>query len=124
MREHQSWTTPNDHLLNLYQRSCLTIDRDAPYGHELEIYKVPLASNEAMNEAEGVVAVLIWNKKDSESTVSVTWKQMGLEDDVLYTMVDLWDVATSPPLPVANEISVVLPTHGVKMFKMIPVRNI
>merc|ERR1719223_2414446 len=27
--EHQSWTAPNGQLLNLYQRQCLTVDRDA-----------------------------------------------------------------------------------------------
>ena len=54
IREHQSWVMPSGSetsegstLINLYQRSCLTIDRDAPPG-DLEIWVTALENYDAV----------------------------------------------------------------------------
>ena len=126
--------------MNLYQRSCLTIDRDAPYGHILEIYKVPLSNSDNTNGEngdntsgtgggmeDGVVAMLIWNKSDKESVLEVTWEMMGLVSTDEYTVIDLWaSESESDTLSdtMSNSIHLVIPTHGVKMLKMIPIVSI
>jgi hypothetical protein len=52
--EHQSWTAPTGKLMNLFQRQCLTVDRDAPQGQLKEVWVSPLA--------DGSVAVALANK--------------------------------------------------------------
>jgi hypothetical protein len=52
--EHQAWTTPNDRLLNLYQRQCLTVDRDAFPGVVKEVWSGPLSNHSHV--------VLLFNK--------------------------------------------------------------
>ena len=54
VREHQSWVSlPGGVLKNLYQRQCLTVDRDAYTGLQREIWMAPLVDG---------YAVLLFNK--------------------------------------------------------------
>ncbi len=52
--EHQSWTQPGGRLLlSLYQRQCLTVNRDAYPGHWKEVWVAELTDG---------LAVLLVNK--------------------------------------------------------------
>ncbi len=52
-REHQSWTAPNGLLRNLYQRQCLTVDRDAFSSPAKEVW---------VSDLQDGLAVLFVNK--------------------------------------------------------------
>ena len=120
LHEHQSWTAPGHQLLNLYQRQCLTIDRDAPAGRETEIYKVPLTD---VNHPTGsVVAILVLNLASHRRALTVTWDQLGLIDGDRYHVRDLW-MHEDSPIPMTGSVSLALMGHGVKMLKMTPVRD-
>lgn len=83
VREHQSWTTPNNILLNLYQRQCLTVDRDAYPGLHEEVWKAPLA--------DGSWAALIVNKGHKEIKFTLTTEMLDLPAGKRYQLRDLWE---------------------------------
>jgi hypothetical protein len=82
VREHQSWTTPSGELRNVYQRQCLTVDRDAFPGLMAEVWSAPLA--------DGSLAVLLINKGPVESKMDITTSMLGLTKGI-YNMRDLWE---------------------------------
>lgn len=83
IREHQSWTTPNGFLRNLYQKQCLTVDRDAFPGLKQEIWSGPLA--------DGSLAVLLINKSKLPLKMELTTAMLGLDNKQRYSMRDLWE---------------------------------
>jgi len=82
VREHQSWTTPNGVLRNLYQRQCLTVDHDAFPGLTEEVWAAPLA--------DGSTAVLLVNKGRITKNMELTVDMVGLDATKTYRMRDLW----------------------------------
>lgn len=129
LRQHQSWTAPtgNGHqLLNLYQRQCLTVDRDAPTGKETEVYRVPISSSGSGSDSsrgsdEGIMGVLIWNKAKLSRKIEVTWDMIGLPEGQRYHVRDLWTHEDWPIL-VKDSLSKRVDRHGVLMLKMTPVK--
>ena len=111
VREHQQWAAPNGKMLNLYQRQCLTVDRDAPPGLE-EVWTVPLS--------DGSTAVMIFNKGPIEKIFEVTWEMMGLSGKGVYMVRDLWKLQ-SYDLPVSGQIHVAVASHGVVVLKLTPI---
>eukprot|EP01040_Poterioochromonas_malhamensis_P013288 gene13288-14596_t len=81
VREHQSWTAPTGALLNLYQRQCLTVDRDAYPGLHQEVWMAPLTDG---------YSVLIVNKSLKPVKFSLTLDKAGLPDG-RYKLRDLWE---------------------------------
>jgi hypothetical protein len=82
VREHQSWTTPNQVLFNLYQRQCLTIDHDAFPGATKEVWKGPLV--------DGAYSLLIVNKGRHTMKFTLTTDMVGLNGGT-YHVRDLWE---------------------------------
>lgn len=112
VREHQSWTTPHGQLRNLYQRQCLTVDRDAPSGLFEEIWTVPLSG--------GAVAVLFVNRGPKEAIMQASYSTMGLKSDVVYTVHDLWQHEDLPSIPTKKSLSVTVKSHDVTFLKFAP----
>jgi hypothetical protein len=82
VREHQSWTSPNHLLKNLYQRQCLTLDRDAYPGFKEEVWLGPLA--------DGAYTVLIINKSRITNRFALSLDMLpGLTGR--YQVRDLWE---------------------------------
>lgn len=111
IREHQGWTQPSGvkgaQLMNLYQRQCLTIDRDAPLGLLQEVWSTSLATGE--------LAVMLLNKGPTQARMSVAWQQLGLAAAQVRAVRDLWAHAE---VGVAARLSAEVPSHGVALFKI------
>ena len=112
---HQSGT-----LLNLYQRQCLTVDRDAPPGLHQEVWVTQVEGSG--NHTTGAVTaidtvVILLNKGRSQSLMSVTWDILGLPRDQKYSVRDLW-VHENYPAPVVNELKAIVSSHGVAMLRL------
>lgn len=114
--EHQSWTAPGSALRNLYQRQCLTVDRDAMTGLKQEVWTGPLTDKS--------VAVLLINKGPVPTAMTLDFSKIGLStgDSTVYAMRDLWahrdlleHFSASKPAKFAVE------SHGVIMLKLTPV---
>ena len=105
-REHQSWSNPSTYLLNLYQRQCLTIDRDAPSGSS-EIWMAALS--------DGAVAVMFLNKGQHPTEMAITFDSLNLGTDNPVNVRDLWSHTTEVRM---NEVSVVVPSHDVSLYKL------
>jgi hypothetical protein len=107
IREHQSWSNPSMYLLNLYQRQCLTIDRDAPSGSS-EIWMTALS--------DGAVVVMFLNKGEHPTEMMITFDSLNLVGtDKPVNVRDLWSHTTDVRM---NEVSVVVPSHDVSLFKL------
>jgi len=129
--EHQSWTTPMSTLLNLYQRQCLTIDRDAPSGGLQEVWSVPLEA--------GAYAVTLLNKGPLDASMTIDTTMLGLSSssssslsspiahDIKttttssYSMRDLWlHRDEEQVLRVGGDATFPVRSHGVVMLKLVP----
>lgn len=113
--EHQSWTKPGAALRNLFQRSCLTVDRDASPGDNQEAWMAPLA--------QGALAVLLVNKGHVLSSMTLNAVVAGLsaDDKTEYTVRDLWAHRDLPEtFSAANQMHFKVPSHGVMMLKLTP----
>ena len=121
LREHQSFVMPtgaNSTMVNLYQRSCITVDRDAPPG-DIEVWVTPLVNND--------VAVLFLNKdpflprKMSVPYNSINEGLKGLDEsiylqsDETYMMKELWSGKVIKQ-GVAESIEQLVPAHGSKLL--------
>lgn len=122
VREHQSWTSPqginNGNLLSLYQRQCLTVDVDAHTGVH-EIWASPLAEDSAM-------AVLLLNKAPLPTRMTLSTSMLGnmmdaYNDDVVFSMRDLWDQRNLlEPFSPKHDAVFTVEAHGVVMLKLTP----
>jgi hypothetical protein len=112
IRENQGWTQPTGikgaQLLNLYQRQCLTVDRDAPLGLRKEIWSSSLSN--------GDVTVLMLNKGKVPTQMSVTWDQLGLQAGVQAIVHDLW--SHKKERVEHDRVSSVVAPHGVVHFRL------
>ena len=105
-------------MVNLYQRSCITVDRDAPPG-DIEVWVTPLVNND--------VAVLFLNKdpflprKMSVPYNSINEGLKGLDEsiylqsDETYMMKELWSGKVIKQ-GVAESIEQLVPAHGSKLL--------
>jgi hypothetical protein len=91
-QEHQSWVLDSrtssgvGYLKNLYQRQCMTLDRDAPNGGDVEIWQAPLSNGE--------YAVLVLNLgRTSLSVAAVTTAMLQIKGNQkeITAAKDLWD---------------------------------
>jgi len=121
IQEHQQWVSVNGQLVNLYQRQCLTIDRDAPLGSSTEIYKVPVSTTTTgePDTDNSTFVVLVWNKADDKQKLEITWDMLGFEAGQRYHVYDLW-LHTEAPFMIKDSITMSVPAHGVLMLKMTP----
>mmetsp|Transcript_2013 Transcript_2013/g.3583 ORF Transcript_2013/g.3583 Transcript_2013/m.3583 type:complete len:602 (+) Transcript_2013:2-1807(+) len=112
IRENQGWTQPSGvtgaQLLNLYQRQCLTVDRDAPLGLRKEIWSTTLA--------DGDLAVMMLNKGKLPAHLSASWEMLGLEEGTKVTTYDLWSHERKRGR--RNQVSSLVAPHGVVMFRL------
>lgn len=111
VRENQQWTAPRGTLLNLYQRQCVTIDRDAPPGLQQEVWVAPLE--------DGSTAVMMFNKGITQSFIEVTWEMIGLPEKEIYLVRDLW-THVDRTLPAQESVSALVESHGVVVLKLTP----
>ncbi|KAI4347394.1 hypothetical protein L6164_008210 [Bauhinia variegata] len=72
----------------------------------LEVWAGPLSG--------GRLAVVLWNRSSSKATVAASWSDLGLKQDSLVHVRDLWEHTTR--LPVSGQISADLDTHACKMY--------
>jgi len=110
--EHQSWTAPGSALLNLYQRQCLTVDRDAFSGVAEEVWMTPMSG--------GSVAVLLLNKSPVERLMTLDGSVVGLSGGK-YAMRDLWrgeDLIRSMSADQSEQFLV--KSHDAVMLKLTP----
>jgi alpha-galactosidase len=121
IREHQQWVSVDGQLVNLHQRQCLTINRDAPLGSSTEIYKVPVSTTTTgePDKDNSTVVVLVWNKASEKQKLDITWDMLGLETGQRYHVYDLW-LHTEAPFMIKDSITMSIPAHGVLMLKMTP----
>lgn len=113
--EHQSWTKPGSVMRNLYQHSCLTVDRDAPTGILQEAWASPLAN--------GALAVLLVNKGPTTSTMTLNAQVAGLsaDDQTVYAVRDLWQHQDLEwTFSAAGSKIFQVNSHGVVMLKLTP----
>ena len=111
IREHQQWAIPKGQLRNLYQRQCMTIDRDAPPGKSQEVWTVSLEDN--------ALAVMLFNKSPLPTAMEATWEMIGVPSGKAYHIRDLWaqeDIA----LPSRESVKAVVAPHGVALLKLLP----
>ena len=110
VREHQSWTNPHHLFLNLYQRQCLTIDRDAYPGIQEEVWLGPLA--------DGSYSVLIVNKGRSEKKFTLTLDMLGFTSGRFQAR-DLWEhTDLTKPLTVSTPLNFLIKSHASVMLKL------
>jgi len=112
--EHQSWTTPQSTLLNLYQRQCLTIDRDAPSSDSQEVWLVPLKGGE--------YAVTMLNKGPHDGSIAISTAMLGLSshNKTSYSMRDLWlHRVEKQVLRDGASVTFQVRSHGVVMLKLV-----
>lgn len=113
VHEHQSWTSPAGTLRNLYQRQCLTVDRDAPAGIMHEVWTAPLA--------DGSVAVMLANKGPVEAVLTVTWDMLGWNSKSVAKGRNLW-THEDLPVPVSGQLSLPVKSHNAAMIRLTPAR--
>lgn len=113
--EHQSWTKPGLVMRNLYQRSCLTVDRDAATGVQQEAWASPLS--------DGALAVLLVNKGPSAASMTLSAVVAGIsaDDETVYSVRDLWQHADlSETFSASGSMQFQVNSHGVVMLKLTP----
>ena len=116
IRENQGWTQPKGAngalLMNLYQRQCLTVDRDAPLGLRQEIWSTTLSN--------GDLAVLMFNKGKLPAHMSVSWDQLGLEVDRKQHVraYDVWTHKEKIMFSRSEHLSSTVASHGVALFRV------
>lgn len=121
VREHQSWIMrpiqlenfqSSFTLVNLYQRQCLTVNKDAPNGDK-EIWNVDLSDNS--------MAILLLNKGHIEQTITFS-KDMITKDLISrYKVYDLWTKKEIiHDFSESKEFSRIVKSHGVSYLKLTP----
>jgi len=123
-QQHQSWvlqrrTAANvGQLKNLYQRQCLTVDRDFPQGRTLELWQSPLSDG-----VGGYVLLLLNLSERTQKRITITPQMMQLpaETDISgWTALDLW---TKAQMQVGADGSILVDSvapHGVVMLRVHP----
>uniref|UniRef100_A0A7I4BGN4 Alpha-galactosidase n=1 Tax=Physcomitrium patens TaxID=3218 RepID=A0A7I4BGN4_PHYPA len=81
----------------------------------LEVWSGPLSS--------GRVVLLLWNRSSESANITARWSDMGIPNDTLLTVRDLWKHETISEAEM-YEICQEVPSHGVKMFILTPVSQI
>lgn len=111
--EHQSWVFPNGNLLSLYQRQCLTLDRDAFHGWQ-EYWAAPLSDNR--------FAVLLLNKGSDDVDMTLKLSYLSSMDvKSKYSLRDLWlkqDLAAV--LSADEDATFQVKSHDVVMLVLTP----
>jgi hypothetical protein len=116
--EHQSWTTPGGSLRNLYQRQCLTVDRDAVPGLTQEVWVAPMAG--------GSYAVTLLNKGLVKTRMTLSAVIAGLpssssDSKTVYALRDLWEHKDLlQVLTPSNSVDFTVESHGVVALKLTP----
>eukprot|EP01036_Dinobryon_divergens_P024295 gene24294-32731_t len=115
VREDQSWTLPpGGQMLNLYQRQCLTIDRDALPGLRKEVWVSPLLG--------GDYAALLFNKGGREELIELTVAMLGGGEQQRYQVRDLWAHEDSKQLLTKKSpVEKLLPAHAGALLRLSPV---
>lgn len=111
--EHQSWSLPKGQMLSLYQRSCLTVNRDAPVGLHEEVWLTDLV--------DGSIVVMFLNKSRRERLISVDIDLLGLVNGgvgVQFNIQDLWTSETVIQALHLGFISRLVPSHGSVLLKI------
>lgn len=121
-QQHQSWVLENrtsanvGQLKNLYQRQCLTVDRDFPTGRTLELWQSPLS------DGVGGYVLLLLNLSEEEMhnlTLTSQMMQLAPEGGIAGWVVrDLW---TKTETKVAADGSIHVDSvapHGVVMLRV------
>ncbi|WOL09838.1 alpha-galactosidase [Canna indica] len=65
----------------------------------------------------GKVAVILWNKGSSQTSITANWTEIGLEPSTVVNARDLWAHTTQT---VEGQISAVVDSHACKMYKITP----
>jgi hypothetical protein len=127
--EHQSWTAPNGVLKNLYQRQCLTVDRDA-YSSTPSV----LSDSEGKEVWVGplidgtMFSALLFNKAHFPQVITLTIDMLNTvvpsstSTAQAYSLRDLWahsDLLMR--LRTDSDVKMLVPAHGVVMLKLTPV---
>lgn len=109
IREHQAWTTPAHTMRNLYQRQCLTVDKDALPG-TTDVWTAPLVDG---------FAVLLVNKGHITTKMELTLAKMQVPSGKTYRARDLWEHRNLlEVLSDKNSLSFMVPSHGSVMLKL------
>jgi len=106
--EHQAWTLPKGNLFSLYQRQCLTIDRDAPDAN-LEIWTTDLA--------DGSTVAMFYNKGLMPARMTLTWDMLNWDRAKKVEVRDLW-THQDHLLPASESLSANVESHGVVVLKL------
>ncbi|CAN6463351.1 unnamed protein product [Victoria cruziana] len=77
---------------------------------ELEIWAGPLSG--------GRVAVVLWNRSPSKSSITAKWKDIGLKSDAVVDVRNVW--AHSTRTSVRRKLKVTVNTHACKMYVLTP----
>jgi len=121
VREHQSWATPPAEegvsLLSLYQRQCLSIDRDALPGLHREVWGGLLEG--------GDLVAMLFNKANESAALLLSsdmLQTLTSSDQQKYRVRDLWAHADLKQL-LTSKVGVVMPVpaHGVALLRLTPV---
>lgn len=113
--EHQSWVFPDGKMLNLYQRQCLTLDRDAFHGWQ-EYWAVPIANDR--------FAVVLLNKGNADIDMTLKLSYLSATMSVgssKYSIRDLWlkqDLTTV--VSTDNDATFLVASHDVVMLLLTP----
>jgi hypothetical protein len=114
--EHQSWSMPQGKLLNLYQRQCLTVDRDAYPGASAEVWAAPLEGDRW--------AVMVLNKGKTPNKIQLTLDMLQLpasKKPQRFGMRDLWKHEDlTLPLTASQGHEFVLKGHESAMLVLTP----
>ena len=128
-QEHQSWVVDHrvvvdsdaaiaaGHLKNLYQRQCLTVDRDASKGKNMELWQSPLS--------DGGFAVLLLNRgKTPLPSMDITMEMLQIDGATkkFSRIRDLWSDSASARMTTTDDgvirIEESVPSHGVVFLRL------
>ena len=121
-QEHQSWVLERrssanvGQLKNLYQRQCLTVDRDAPKGNRLELWQGSLSDG-----VGGYVLLLLNLAEKAQKDVSINPDMMQIPSHVDvsgYTVRDLWAKTTFQMQADGSILVDTIASHGVVMLRI------
>lgn len=66
----------------------------------------------------GRVAVVLWNRGSSQTSITANWSDIGLDPSAVVDARDLWEKSTIPS--VRGKITATVDAHGCKMFTLTP----
>ncbi|XP_050375367.1 alpha-galactosidase-like [Argentina anserina] len=79
-------------------------------GTDLQVWAGPLSDNR--------VALVLWNRGPSKTTVTAHWSDIGLEPTTVVKARDLWEHSVESP--VSEKLSADLESHACKMYVLTP----